>query len=195
MSTPQPSSDRRARMRFSAHGRTWIIVLRGGWGRAVDRWLVRWTGVSAITWQYATAAGRHYTPTLLLTTIGARSGRLRTSALPFFRIDSDLVVVGSNGGGPSDPNWCANLRADPHCWLRVRRRLVPATGRIVEGVERDELFERLATVHLGLRRYQEQASTHGRAVPLVRLSPLGPVPPPRRRRSRSQPGGRPSTSS
>ena len=80
------------------------------------------------------------------------------------------------GGGPYDPLWVANLAADPHCWLRIRRRLVPATGRVVRGEERVELFEKVATQHGGLRHYQEQASAYGREIPLVALTPRAEVP-------------------
>jgi len=163
---------RNEQMRFSAQGRTWMIVLRGRWGAAIDRFLVRRTGFSMITWQYSKAAGRHYTPTLLLTTIGAKTGQLRTSPLPYYPVGQDLVVCGSRGGGPTNPLWVGNVRANPACWLRIKRRLVPARARVVTGVERDELFETVAKVHLGLRRYQQQAATFGRQVPLVILTPV-----------------------
>ncbi|TML19524.1 MAG: hypothetical protein E6G39_01480, partial [Actinobacteria bacterium] len=62
---------------FSSRGNTRWIVVRGPLGRAFDRWLVRVTGFSVITWQYSKAGGNPYQPTLLLTTIGRKSGRLR----------------------------------------------------------------------------------------------------------------------
>ena len=173
MTTPARDSraERLQLTRFSSGGRTNLIILRGARGRAVDRWLVRWLGWSMITWQYTRAAGRAYQPTLLLTTIGRRTGRLRSSALPYYPVGDDLVVCGTRGGGPLDPLWVGNLRADPNCWLRVRRRLVPATGRIVDGEERAALFDVVADLHGGLRRYQKQAATHGREIPLVVLTP------------------------
>jgi deazaflavin-dependent oxidoreductase (nitroreductase family) len=158
--------------RFSSGGRSRLIVLRGAWGRAVDRFLVRWTGWSMITWQYTNAAGRGYQPTLLLTTVGRRTGLLRSSALPYYEVGDGLVVCGTRGGGPHDPLWVGNVLADAHCWLRVRRRLIPATGRVASGRERDELFERVAELHGGLRRYQKQAATFGREIPLVILTPV-----------------------
>jgi deazaflavin-dependent oxidoreductase (nitroreductase family) len=170
-SPPRDSREERlALAKFCSGGRSRWILLRGPWGRAVDRALVRWTGWSMITWQYTRAAGRPYQPSLLLTTIGRRTGRLRTSVLPYYRVGDDLVVCGTRGGGPRDPLWAGNVEADPHCWLRVRRRLVPGTARVVRGNERAALFEDVAALHGGLRRYQEQASTHGREIPLVVLT-------------------------
>lgn len=164
------------REKFSSRGRTWVLVLRGKWGLAVDRVILRWTGWSLMTWQYAVAGGRPYSPTLLLTTIGARTGRLRTAGLPFFRIDDTLVVVGSNGGGPEDPGWAHNIRSDGHCWVRYRRRQVPALAHVATGEERAKLFERLTPVHAMLVNYQAAASRHGREVPLVVIRPREPLP-------------------
>ncbi len=127
-----------------------------------------------ITWQYTRAAGRRYQPSLLLTTIGRRSGLLRSSVLPYYRVGEELVVCGTRGGGPHDPLWVGNVRGDPHCWLRIGRRLVPAAARVVEGPERVAPFDRVAEQHGGLRRYQEQAATFGREIPLVALIPLVP---------------------
>ena len=98
-------------MTYSARGNTRWIVLRGDRGRAIDRWLVRHLGFSVITWQYAKAGGQRYKPTLLLTTIGRRSGEPRPRALPYTRVGDAYVVVGSNGGGPTDPDWVWN-------WMR-----------------------------------------------------------------------------
>jgi len=162
--------------RFSSGGRGQFIVLRGSWGRVIDRFLVRWTGWSMITWQYTRAAGRAYQPTLLLTTIGRTTGLLRSSALPYYRVGDDLVVCGTRGGGPHDPLWVGNLKADPQCWLRVGRRLIPASARVASGEERVELFETLAPMHGGLLRYQKQAATYGREIPLVILTPRRHLP-------------------
>jgi deazaflavin-dependent oxidoreductase (nitroreductase family) len=172
------TSDVRGRQRFSARGRTWLVVLRPPWGQPVDRFVVRWTGFSPMTFQYALAAGtplarawRGARQVLLLTTIGRRTGELRTTVLPWFRYDDALVVCGSNGGGPRDPRWADNIRADGRTWIRVDRRRTPATARVAEGDERAAVFAAVAPQHDGLERYQRQASKHGRDVPLVLLNP------------------------
>jgi len=160
---------------FSSRGRTWFLILRGRRGLRVDKLILRWTGFSVVTWQYAMAGRRPYTPTLLLTTIGARTGELRTAALPFYRVDDALVVCGSNGGGPEDPGWAHNIRADGNCWIRVERRAVPARAHVAQGEERARLFERLSPVHGMLQAYQAAASRHGRDVPLVVIRPRRPL--------------------
>src|SRR5437763_12819346 len=42
-------------LRVAAQGRTWMVVLRGRWGRAIDRFVTRWVGVSPMCVQYALA--------------------------------------------------------------------------------------------------------------------------------------------
>jgi deazaflavin-dependent oxidoreductase (nitroreductase family) len=165
---PRPPDDEW--LKESTYGNRWLLYLRSPKGKAFDRTLVRWTGLSLITWAFARVGKKSYQPTLLLTTIGCRTGRLRSSALPYFPVGDDLVVVGSAGGGPNDPKWVSNLRADSHCWLTIRRRTVPATGRTATGAEREQLFEEVAKTHLGLRDYQTSARRYGRDVPLVVLS-------------------------
>src|SRR5688500_1209865 len=119
MTSPADTSDVKGRQRSSARGRTWMIVLRPPYGQPVDRFAVRWTGFSPMTLQYALARGapfptavRNARQSLLLTTIGRRSGQLRTTVLPYFRHEDALVICGSNGGGPRDPQWADNIRAN-----------------------------------------------------------------------------------
>ena len=132
-----------------------------------------------MTLQYAVAAGtavataaKSARRVLLLTTIGQRSGHLRTTVLPYYRVGDDLVVCGTNGGGPHDPGWAHNVRADGRVWFRRGGgRLVPARAHVAEGDDRERLFAEVAPRHGGLERYQRQASRHGRDVPLVVIRP------------------------
>ena len=160
------------RVMFSSHGRPWMIVLKPTRrGKAIDRALVRWTGFSLISFEFAKAAGRPYhRDHLLLTSIGWQTGALRTSCLPFYRYGEELVVCGTKGGGPDDPYWARNLAAEPRCWVRVNRRQVPATARVSTGAERASVFEAVADQHPDLRRYQEQTTQLGRDVPLVLIA-------------------------
>jgi deazaflavin-dependent oxidoreductase (nitroreductase family) len=160
-------------MTFSSRGNTRWIVLKGSRSRAFDRALVRYLGVSAITFQYAKAAGVRYRPTLLLTTIGKRSGKLRERALPYLEDGDRFVVIGSNGGGPKDPDWVWNVRANGAAWVHVKRRKIPVTAHVSEGAEYERLFALISTKGDSLDRYQERASTFGRTVPLVVLDPRG----------------------
>ena len=162
--------------RFSARGRTWLIVLREPWGQPVDRWFVRWLRFSPMTFQYAVAAGtpvaeafRKGRRSLLLTTVGRRSGLPRTTVLPWFAHGDEWVICGTNGGGPTDPHWVDNIRADDRVWVRVDGRLRAARARITTGEERREVFDAVTPQHGGLPRYERQAAKHGREIPLVAI--------------------------
>jgi len=164
-------SDASASIEYSARGNTRWIVLKGPWGRRLDRLLVRHLGISVITWQYAKAGGVPYRSTLLLTTIGRRTGTLRPRALPYHRAGDSFVVIGSNGGGPTDPDWVWNVRDNPAAWICVHRREVPVRAHVAEGEERERLFALIGESGDSLARYQQRASTFGRTVPLVVLEP------------------------
>jgi deazaflavin-dependent oxidoreductase (nitroreductase family) len=163
--------DHAAAMKFSSRGNTRWIVLRGSWGRALDRVIVRFTGFSVITWQYAKAGGNPYQPTLLLTTIGRRTGERRERALPYYPDGDRYVVIGSNGGGPKDPDWVWNVRANSAAWVRVARRDIAVHAHVADGDEHQRLFDQITAGRDSLARYQERASTFGRRVPLVVLEP------------------------
>lgn len=169
-----PPSEPDQAMQYSARGNTRWIVLRGEKGKVIDRAVLRLTGRSVITWQYAKAGGNPYQPTLLLTTIGRRTGALRERALPFYRDGDRMVVIGSNGGGPRDPDWVWNVRANPFAWVRVNRRDIPVAAHVAEGSEHDRLFAQISAGRDSLERYQQRASTFGRTVPLVVLEPRVP---------------------
>lgn len=156
---------------FSSYGRPWMIVVRGRRGMAFDRWLVKRTGFSAVSLQYALAGKNPYQPTLLLTVRGAKSGEPREVALPYVRHGESYIVVASKGGGPVNPHWVANARANPQVTLHVGRKKIPAVAHVAVGEERAELFPFVCANKPNVARYQERASTFGREIPLVVLTP------------------------
>ena len=158
---------REAKERFSSGGRPWLLILRGQWGLRVDRVLLRTTGYSLVTAQYAWATGQPYTDTLMLTTVGAKSGQERIACLPYFRVGEDLVVRGSNGGGPTDPHWVHNVRANPQARVRIHRREAPVRAHVATGEERARLYAALCAQSASTEGYQRMCAP--RELPLVVL--------------------------
>jgi deazaflavin-dependent oxidoreductase (nitroreductase family) len=152
---------------FSSGGRRHLILLRGKWGLAIDNLILWLTGYSLITKQYTWANGAAYQPTLLLYTKGARSGRQRRCGLPYYMVGDDYVVRGSNGGGPTDPHWCHNVRACPDARIRVHGRTKRVRAHVATGEERERLFEALSAISPSTARYQEMCAP--RELPLVVL--------------------------
>ena len=137
--------------------------------RPAERALVRYTGYSLLSRHVTRPLGVPYVPTLLLTTVGRRSGELRDAPLFYFEDGEDFVVVGSVGGRPRHPEWYLNLLAEPKAWVRVRRRRVPVTAAVLEGEERARLWAIAARAY---PRYDELAvEARPREIPLVRLRP------------------------
>jgi len=140
-------------------------------GGAVERVCIGCTGHSLVNWLAARLSGGTYYRPLLLTTVGARSGRHRSVVLPFYpATDDDLVVIGSKGGGPSDPHWVHNLRAHPDAWIRRAGRRQPVRARISTGEERARLWEEITSHARLYLDYQRQAEAH-REIPVVVLTP------------------------
>ncbi|HXR27006.1 MAG TPA: nitroreductase family deazaflavin-dependent oxidoreductase [Candidatus Baltobacteraceae bacterium] len=57
-------------------------------------------------------------PIIVLTSVGARTGRLRKTALMRVQHDGLYAVVASKGGSPTHPVWYYNLKANPHVELQ-----------------------------------------------------------------------------
>jgi deazaflavin-dependent oxidoreductase (nitroreductase family) len=66
--------------------------------------------------------------TLLLTTRGRRSGKLRRTALIYGRDGDRYLVVASNGGSKEHPSWYLNLTDDPEVEAQVGAERFAATA-------------------------------------------------------------------
>jgi deazaflavin-dependent oxidoreductase (nitroreductase family) len=110
--------------------------------------------------------GRHL---LLLTTMGARSGRPRTVPLLYVRDGRDIVLVGSKGGDPRHPAWIHNVRANSRVTVYARGQRGDYTAREAQGEERRRLWARAVELYPGYETYRARAA--GREIPVVVLSP------------------------
>ncbi|MDC1295256.1 MAG: nitroreductase/quinone reductase family protein [Myxococcota bacterium] len=152
---------------FSSGGNRHMIILRGKTGLAIDTFVLWLTGYSLMTKQYALANGTGYQPTLLLYTKGAKTGAQRRCGLPYFMVDGCYVVRGSNGGGPTDPHWCHNVRGDSEAKIRVKGRTKHVHAHVSTGEERVALFEKLDGMSRSTSQYQQMCAP--RELPLVVL--------------------------
>lgn len=110
-------------------------------------------------------------PTLLLTTIGARSGRSRITPLIYMRDGAQIVLVASNFGSPNHPAWYHNLRANPQVWVAAAGHRGSYYAREAAGAERLDLWERAIAFYPGYADYQARAD--GRPIPIIILEPAG----------------------
>jgi deazaflavin-dependent oxidoreductase (nitroreductase family) len=108
-------------------------------------------------------------PTLLLTTRGRRSGRLRRTPLIYGRDGDAYVVVGSWGGAPRHPSWYLNLSEDPEVGIQVGSEKMAARASTAEGAGRDELWSRMTEIWPDYDKYQQKTA---RRIPIVVLEPV-----------------------
>jgi deazaflavin-dependent oxidoreductase (nitroreductase family) len=107
-------------------------------------------------------------PVLLLTTPGRRTGIPRTTAVDYFEHGDGLVVVGSAGGMPRDPDWFRNLRAAGETTVQIRRRTFHAKVRELTGAEREAAWRAVVAQSPRFAGYEKRTQ---RTIPLVLLTP------------------------
>ncbi|AQT79126.1 nitroreductase [Mycolicibacterium litorale] len=110
-------------------------------------------------------------PSLLLHSIGAKTGQPRKNTLAYYRDGRDYLIVGSNGGSDRNPAWYHNLRADPHVDINLGPRRLAVTAHIVAPGDPDyaRLWALCDSKNSG--RYNAYQKRTTRPIPIVRLTP------------------------
>lgn len=108
-------------------------------------------------------------PIIVLTTVGAKSGALRKTALMRVEHHGRYAVVASNGGAPEEPRWGENMRRHPHVELQDGAVKRDYTARELSGAERDEWWARATAVWPDYDRYQTRTD---RRIAVFVLEPL-----------------------
>jgi deazaflavin-dependent oxidoreductase (nitroreductase family) len=105
-------------------------------------------------------------PVVVVTTRGARSGKLRK--VPLMRVEHGgaYAAIGSQGGAPKDPQWVRNLLADPLVELRDLDQVWDMRARLVTGFERAAWWQRAVAAFPPYQSYQERTA---REIPMFVL--------------------------
>ena len=144
------------------------LLRRTGLLQPIEETAVRLTGYSImgrmITWN----EGVPYVDSLMLRSVGAKSGDLRDAVL-FYVPDGDRwVIIGSVGGAPKHPAWVHNLRANPRAWVFVNRERHPVEAEFLDGEERERLWVAAAAVWPPYLEYADRARP--RRIEVIRLT-------------------------
>ena len=107
-------------------------------------------------------------PVIILTTRGAKSGKIRKTPLMRVEHDGEYAVVASEGGAPTHPQWYHNLVADPHVELQDGPTKQAMTAREVTGDERATWWQRAVAAWPDYADYQTKTD---RTIPVFVLSP------------------------
>jgi len=107
-------------------------------------------------------------PIILLTSVGAKTGKLRKTALMRVEHDGEYVVVASMGGAPEHPVWYYNLKQHPHVELQDGAERHDYTAVELEpGAERDAWWERAVEAWPDYATYQSKTD---RLIPVFLLT-------------------------
>jgi deazaflavin-dependent oxidoreductase (nitroreductase family) len=111
---------------------------------------------------------RHGLPVVILTTVGAKSGKLRKT--PLMRVEHDGVyaVVASLGGAAKHPVWYHNIRNHPHVELQDGAHRRDMVAREVVGEEKELWWDRAVAAFPPYADYQRKTD---RQIPLLVLEP------------------------
>ena len=96
-------------------------------------------------------------PSVILTTIGAKSGQARTVALLGIPHPDGVAVAAANYGDAKHPAWYHNLKANPAATVVIEGETWECTARLADPVEREEIWVRGVTIYPGLVKEQEWA--------------------------------------
>jgi deazaflavin-dependent oxidoreductase (nitroreductase family) len=105
-------------------------------------------------------------PTLLLTTRGRKSGKLRRTALIYGGDGDRYLVVASTGGAPANPAWYLNLVDNPEVEVQVGAARFRARARTADRDEKPPLWEMMASTWPDYDRYQAKTK---REIPVIIL--------------------------
>jgi deazaflavin-dependent oxidoreductase (nitroreductase family) len=109
---------------------------------------------------------------LLLTTVGRKSGKARTHALLYLKVEENWVVVASNGGNPKHPDWYFNLLSQPKATIQVGKYFHDVEASAASDVERSTLWQLLVDVWPAFEKYE--AGIQGE-IPILLLKPVKPI--------------------
>jgi F420H(2)-dependent quinone reductase len=108
-------------------------------------------------------------PVVVVTNLGARSGKVRKTPVMRVEHDGKYAMVASKGGAPEHPLWYYNLRANSLVELQDGPDKRDMSAREVSGAERAEWWDRAVAVFPNYAEYQQKTT---REIPVFVLEPV-----------------------
>lgn len=108
-------------------------------------------------------------PVIVLTSVGAKTGKVRKTALMRVEHDGVYAVVASLGGAPRHPVWYYNLKKNPHVELQDGATKRDYLAREVTGDERVLWWGYAVEAWPDYANYQAQTD---RQIPVFVLEPM-----------------------
>ena len=95
-------------------------------------------------------------PVILLTTTGARTGRVRSTPLLGLPFEGTIAVGGANFGQRATPAWVYNLEANPKAEICYRNRRIPVMARTATDTEAVAITSVAGLIYPGSLKYAER---------------------------------------
>ena len=108
-------------------------------------------------------------PVILLTTLGAKSGKLRKIALMRVEHNGEYAIVASLGGAPKNPVWYYNVKENPLVELQDGSITKDYQSREVVGDEKAQWWDRAVDAYPPYAEYQTKTD---RQIPVFVLTPV-----------------------
>ncbi|MBY8856692.1 nitroreductase family deazaflavin-dependent oxidoreductase [Nocardia sp. CA2R105] len=140
---------------FKIMGRAQVWVYRRTGGRIGGKWRVG-------------AGFRKPVPTLLLEHRGRKSGATYTTPLLYIADGADTIIVASQGGRATNPQWYHNLRANPDTHVQIGRERRAVHTVVADADQRARLWPLLVDAYADFDTYQAWTE---REIPVLILRP------------------------
>lgn len=146
----------------------------------ISRWVEQQVGVPLLRLHdriYQSTEGRighrfpGVPPSLLLHTVGAKTGQARTNSLTYARDGDNYLIVASMAGAPRSPGWYHNLKANPEVEINVGPKRFGVTARPVLPDDADYARLWAITNKNNANRYEAYQRRTSRPIPVVVLTP------------------------
>jgi deazaflavin-dependent oxidoreductase (nitroreductase family) len=113
---------------------------------------------------------------LLLTTVGAKTGTIRTTPLVYSTDGDRWIIAASKGGSDSHPAWYLNLLANPSATIEAGGQTISVRATPVHGPERRRLYDQHAALHPSFTDYEKRTAREIPVLVLKRSAQRGPAP-------------------
>jgi deazaflavin-dependent oxidoreductase (nitroreductase family) len=108
-------------------------------------------------------------PTMLLTTKGRKTGKLRTTPLIYIQDGDCFVIAAAYSGSDKDPVWWLNLRDAKEAEIEVMRSKIRVRAELVTPEQRAAFWPRLVAMYPYFTDYQQRTQ---REIPVILLRPI-----------------------
>lgn len=123
--------------------------------------------------KYSAASFLAGTPLVMLTSIGAKSGKERTVPLLAIPNDGNLILIATNWGQSHYPSWYYNLSANPEASITLQGESPRSyVAHEATGEERERLWQAAVDVYAGYAGYEQRiAAGSNRSIPVMLMTP------------------------